>query len=81
MTKLSPKQKLLDEYKRRIENLEKVCKVMYARGVEVDKNNNTVNVKMSAAELKEIASVERMLNKMKFEALELEEKIAEEEDL
>ena len=73
------KQKLLEEYRNEINQLENLSKAIYAGSV-VKGENGTIDVKMSPNQLAELASAKEQIFKMKRQALAFEKEIEEEED-
>lgn len=76
----SPKQKrqkLIDEYRKEITTLENIAKAIHSKGVVADKETGTIEVKMSAGQLRELAEVKQQIFNMKKRLLDWEEKISE----
>ena len=79
--KQNPKGKLIQEYRDKIESLKKLSAAVYSKGVVKNETNNTIDIKLSGADLKNIAETEQIILQMKSDVVKLEEEMLEEEEL
>ena len=74
------KEKLIDEYRSEIKQLENIAKAIHSKGVVIDQTNGTVDVKLSPNQLAELVSVKSQILKMKRDMIDLEEEVDNEND-
>ena len=77
LTTKEKKQKLINEFRVEIKSLENLAKALHAKGVVAQKDGS-VEIKMSANQLKELAEVKEKIFRMKDRLIDMEDGLIDE---
>jgi len=79
--KLTPKQKrsnLIEDFRKEITSLENIAKAIHAKGITAG-GDGTIDIRMSAGQLRELAEVKSMIFEMKKKLIDWEQEIEDDE--